>query len=107
MSALIPPVAPSCHAAEPFHPSTTPWDGTLAAIFLAPEIWNHGFTRMNTDKRNKMKVDCLQEVDFESLFLCRLGFFPSFLFIRVHPCESVVPNGFLPRRAMSCRVGYF
>src|SRR4029077_4632382 len=88
MSALIPPVAPSCNAAERFHPSTTPWDGTLAAIFLAPEIWNHGFTRMNTDMRNKIEVDCLKKADFDSFFSAALDFFlPSCLsvFIRVNP----------------------
>jgi hypothetical protein len=35
-----PPVAPSYNAAKRFHPSTTPWDGTLAAIFLLPPIKN-------------------------------------------------------------------
>jgi hypothetical protein len=51
MSALIPPVAPSYNAAERFRPSTTPWDETLAAIFLAPEFRIRGFAGMNTDKK--------------------------------------------------------
>ncbi len=42
-----PPVAPPCNAAERIHPSTTPWDGTLSAIFL-PAILNHAFTRINS-----------------------------------------------------------
>jgi hypothetical protein len=52
MSALIPPVAPSCNAAERFHPSTTPWDGTLAAIFfaIATDPKTEMNPQMNTDK---------------------------------------------------------
>jgi hypothetical protein len=47
---------------------------------------------MDTDERNKLKVDCLQKSRFRFFLLCRLGFFPSFFLIHVHPCESVVPN---------------
>jgi hypothetical protein len=87
MSALIPPGCAVMQRGEPLHPSTTPWDGPLAAIFLVPEIWNHGFTRMNTDERKKQEGSPLQSRS-QFLLHCRLGFFLHFVlsvFIRVNP----------------------
>ncbi len=43
---------------------------------------------MDTDERNKLKVDCLQKVDFDSFFSAVLDFFLHFflsVFIRVNP----------------------
>ena len=48
-----------------------------------------------------MREKVLQGIAFKelrSIPLCQFGLFPSFRIIRVHPCESVVPNGFFPRR---------
>jgi len=45
----------------------------------------------------------LNETDSVQLLLSFYGFF----LISVYLCSSVVPNGFLLRRAMSYLVGYF
>jgi hypothetical protein len=59
MSALIPPVAPSCNAAERIHPSTTPWGGTLAAIFFT--IATNGSE--TTDEHRRKKEKTIQLID--------------------------------------------
>ena len=51
MSALIPPGCAVIQAASVFIPATTPWDGTLAAIFLTGRAAKTGINpQMNTDK---------------------------------------------------------
>jgi hypothetical protein len=84
MSALIPPVAPSCNAAERIHLSTTPWDGSLAAIFLPRDLE----PRIHTDEhglKTKIRADFLQRSECDSFLSIDMDFTLHFF----DPCSSV------------------
>jgi hypothetical protein len=52
--------------------------------------------KIQGDREEGVEIYSLKAIHFHFIFL-----------IRIHQCESVVPNVFLPRRAMSYLVGYF